>query len=174
MSAHVFVDEAKDRGYFVTAAALVAGDVSQARKTISGLIKPRQRRLHFSAESDARRKQILDALGELGAQCTVYDGSQQPRKRQRDACLLQLVDDLAISRAQLLVLERDDSVVEVDKKLLYRRTREVGCQDTLTYRHQRAHEEPLLALPDAIAWCVNRGGIWKQRAQPLITATHTV
>jgi hypothetical protein len=35
----------------------------------------RQRRIHFTKESDARRKQILDALGELALEVTIYDGS---------------------------------------------------------------------------------------------------
>jgi hypothetical protein len=38
----------------------------------------------------------------------------------------------------------------------------------MTYRHATAHEEPLLWLPDAIAWAVGRGGDWRRRAEPLL------
>ena len=38
----------------------------------------------------------------------------------------------------------------------------------LTFRHVAAHEEPLLWLPDAIAWAIGRGGDWRRRAEPLV------
>lgn len=65
-------------------------------------------------------------------------------------------------------------VLEADKKLLYRCVRELGCPDKLVYRHHRAHEEPLLALPDAIAWSRHRGGHWKKWVQPLVRAVEVV
>lgn len=168
MAVHIFVDEVKERGYVVAAAALLPGDAAAARKVIESLVMPRQRRLHFHKERDARRKEILDAIEELRPSVVIYDGSARPRQRQRDACLIALVDDAITRRAELLVLERDDSVVEIDKKLIYQRIRAAGHPE-LRYRHQRAYEEPLLAVPDAIAWCWNRGGEWKRRVTPLIT-----
>jgi hypothetical protein len=33
---------------------------------------------------------------------------------------------------------------------------------------RRVHEEPLLWVPDAIAWAVGRGGDWRRRAEPLL------
>ncbi|GGU37786.1 hypothetical protein [Lentzea flava] len=174
MTAHVFVDETKEKGYLVTAAVVLSGDLVAARRTMRGLIMGNQRRIHFHKESDQRRKQILDAVVELAPEVVIYDGSAHARRRQRDACLVQLVADLAESDASMLVLEQDDSILEADKKLLYRCVRELGCQDDLVYRHHRAHEEPLLALPDAIAWCWHRGGQWKKRVQPLVTTVKVV
>ncbi|SFR21330.1 hypothetical protein SAMN04488564_105567 [Lentzea waywayandensis] len=170
MTAHVFVDETKEKGYLVTAAALVPGDLAAARRTVRGLIMANQRRIHFHKESDQRRKQILDVVVEIAPEVTIYDGSAHARRRQRDACLVRLVADLAGSGVSMLVLEQDDSVLEADKKLLYRCVRDLGCHDTLVYRHHRAHEEPLLALPDAVAWCWHRGGHWKKRVEPLVAS----
>lgn len=34
MTAHVFVDETKEKGYLVTAAALLPGDLAVARRTM--------------------------------------------------------------------------------------------------------------------------------------------
>lgn len=169
MAVHVFVDEIKSKGYVLAAAALLPTDLGKARKTVTSLVKSRQRRVHFSSESEPRRKQILDVVLGLSPEVVLYDSSRHPRRRQRDACLEALIDDLAARNAQMLTVERDDSVLEVDRKLLYRRVREAGCADTLTYRHQRGHEEPLLAIPDAIAWCWNRGGQWKKRVDPVVT-----
>jgi hypothetical protein len=174
MTAHVFVDETKEKGYLVTAAALLSGDLASARRTIRGLVMGNQRRIHFHKESDQRRKLILDAVVDLAPEVTIYDGSAHGRRHQRDACLLRLIADAAQAGVSMLVLEQDDSVLDVDKRLLYRRVRELGCEDTLVYRHHRAHEEPLLALPDAIAWCWHRGGHWKKRVEPLVTAIRRV
>jgi len=173
MTAHVFVDESKRGGYFVTAAAVLPGDLSRARQAVRGLILPGQRRLHFTHESDSRRKQILDVLAELRPMVTIYDGSAHDRRRQREACLDGLIADLAISGTHMLVLETDESVLDLDRRILYRSTRRHGCE-TLEYRHHRAHEEPLLAIPDALAWCWQRGGPWKTRAKDFVLDVKTV
>jgi hypothetical protein len=164
---HVFVDETKERAFLVTAAVVGARDLDVARKTVRGLVLRGQRRLHFASERDARRRQILDAVLPLTAEVVVYDGTAHRRRRQRDACLEALVADVAERGFGMLVLERDDSVLEQDRRLLYRRVRELGCED-LVYRHQRAREEPLLAIPDAIAWCWQRGGHWRDRVRGLV------
>jgi hypothetical protein len=118
---HVFVDETKEKGYLVTVAALLPGDLVTARRVMRGLVMPRQRRVQFTKESDPRRKQILDCIGELQPKVTIYDGSAWPRRRQREACLHAMVEDLAVADARMLVLEKDESVEELDKRLLYRR-----------------------------------------------------
>jgi hypothetical protein len=135
---------------------------------------PGQRRLHFTHESDGRRKRILDAIAELQPTATIYDGSTHQRRQQREACLNGLVSNLATTGTRMMVLETDESVIDLDRKLLYQATRRYGCHETLEYRHLRAHEEPLLAIPDAIAWCWQRGGQWKLRAQEFVAGIHIV
>jgi hypothetical protein len=173
MSVHAFVDESTHRGYLIAAAVVLPDDLAQARKTISGLILPRQRRIHFKKESDARRRQIIRAIVELGVEILVYDASDQPNARAgRRACLDRLVDDLAARSAHLLVLERDDSVVEADRRFLYEKVHAVGCADRLSYRHQRAHEECLLSIPDAAAWSWAKGGDWRSAIHPIVSKVH--
>lgn len=168
MTSHVFVDESKEGGYLVTAAALLSGDLTSARRAIRSLVLPRQRRLHFTHENDGRRKLILDTIAELGPQVKIYDASAHHRRRQREVCLDVLVEDLAAAGTRMLVLETDESIVDLDRKTLYRSVRRHGCQDVLEYRHLRAFEEPLLAIPDALAWCWQRGGHWKRRAVEMV------
>ncbi|MFB9685792.1 hypothetical protein [Amycolatopsis plumensis] len=171
MTAHVFVDESKRGGYLVTAAAVFPHDLGRARQAVRSLVLPGQRRLHFTHESDNRRKQILDVIAELHPAVTIYDGSAHHRRRQREACLDLLIADLATTGARMLVLETDESVLELDRRALYRATRRHGCP-ALEYRHHRAHEEPLLAIPDAFAWCWQRGGPWKARAKDFVVAVN--
>lgn len=135
MKGHAFVDESKERGYYLAAAVLRPGDLIDARKAMKALILPRQPRVHFVKEGTARRRQILDIIAALCAEIVLYDASgHADEKKARTACLVQLVDDLATRQTQLLVLELDDSVVEYDQRLLYRQVRLAGCANTLNYR----------------------------------------
>ncbi|HEY3710236.1 MAG TPA: hypothetical protein VGL64_12725 [Amycolatopsis sp.] len=85
-----------------------------------------------------------------------------------------LVTDLAATGARMLVLETDESILDVDRRTLYRAVRTHDCQEALEYRHFRAHEELLLVIPDAIAWCWQRGGQWKKRVRELVTDIRVV
>jgi hypothetical protein len=175
VSGHVFVDETKDRGYLLAAAALLPGDLVGARQAIRGLILPRQRRLHFKQESDARRGAILGVLVRLGAQIMIYDAADAgSEKAARQACLIELVADLAKNAAHRVVIERDDSVMDFDKRLLYQQVRAAGVADTLRYDHMRAHEECLLAIPDAVAWCWAKGGRWRAKMRPIVSEVRQV
>jgi hypothetical protein len=96
---HVFVDETKDGAYLVAAAVVMPADLTAARRTIAGLLKPGQRRVHFTKESPARRRQIIDAMCRTGARARVYDaaGYGKDYRAARQACIDQLVDDCAPS-----------------------------------------------------------------------------
>jgi hypothetical protein len=174
-NSHIFIDESKSRGYLVAAAAVAANALTGARRELRGLVMGGQRRLHFNRESDGRRKLILDLVSDLAPTVVLYDSSAHVSpKFQREACLKAVVGDMAIVNSRMLVLETDDSLVEFDRKVLYRAVRELGCAETLKYQHLRAREEMLLAIPDAIAWCWQRQGAWQSRVKHLITEVRKV
>jgi len=172
---HVFVDESKERGYFVAAAVVLPQNLVASRQAVRALVLPHQRRIHFSSERDSRRHQIVDTNLNLGARAMIYDATSRPDpKRARDACLTQLVADLAEIGAERLVLEREDAALHSDNALLYAQVRATGVQRTLRYDHMRAHEEVLLCIPDAIAWCRARGGHWRTRIQAVVDRVRRV
>jgi hypothetical protein len=139
------------------------------RRLIDSLRLPRQRRIHFTAESDSRRKIILAALERAGVRVTIYDATAHKNvKRARDAALARLVDDAAKIGAQMLVIERDDPTEASDKMIIRSRLLIAGCGDTLRYGHKRAYEECLLAIPDAVAWSWAKGGQWRQRVHGIV------
>lgn len=160
----VFVDETKRRGYLLVAALVLPDDLDPIRKVLRGLVLPGQRRLHMKDESDPRKRSIATAIAASGIQAVVYDAgtSYRSERERRAACLSALVVEVADRGVELLVLELDETVVTSDRKLLYRASRDAGCPD-LRYEHRRAAGEPLLALPDAIAWCWAKGGHWRNR-----------
>jgi hypothetical protein len=157
LSAHVFVDESKFRGYLLAAAIVPAADLTRLRKLVESLRMPRQRRIHFTTESDSRRKLILSRLAEAGTHAEIYDASGYARFQQaRDAAMTCLVDDAAKAGTAMLVIECDDQAVSSDRAIIRARAERAGCLDTFRYAHKRAHEECLLAIPDAMAWA--KGG----------------
>lgn len=175
MNAHVFVDESKAQGYLVAAVAVHPAELSAARQIFNGLILPGQRRIHFHKEKNSRRQEILSAIIRLRAQAVIYRAdSYRSQKAAREACLAELIASLSKINARRLILERDDSTFRADQQQLYREVRETGIADTLRYDHMRAHEECLLAMPDAIAWCWARGGRWRSEAQRVVTEIRQV
>lgn len=138
MTAHVFVDETKEKGYLVTAAALVAGDLAAARRTVRGLVR------HMPADVSGTRASF---------------GSRRIWRRPAPRCWCS---------------NRTIPCWKWTGSCSTGCVRELGCQDDHVYRHHRAHEEPLLALPDAIAWSWHRGGQWRKRVEPLVTAVKVV
>ena len=172
MGAHVFVDETQQRGYLLVAAAVESAGLHTARRVLHDLVLPGQRRLHMQKESDPRRRQILSALvGLVDVQVLIYDATRhRSAKTARPACLTRLVADLAKSGASRLV----ESVVLADQRVLYRQVHAEGIAEALRYDHLRAHQEILLALPDAVAWSWAKGGRWRAAVRQLVAEVREV
>lgn len=172
MTFHAYVDESKAGDYLLAATLVDVVGVHRARQEVRRLVLPRQSRVHMKHESDRRRRIILSALADLGIGTTVYRAAG-PRDRtqiaRRRACLVRLVADVHAG-CDRLVLESDETQDARDRRDLLEITRGVGCREALSYEHRRAGQEPLLALPDVVAWCWARGGEWRRRAAPLTTA----
>ena len=106
MSSHVFVDESKRHGLLVAAAILQPRDLARARTALRQLCLPGQSRLHFTKERDDRRRQILTTILGLGVVIDLYDATAiHDQQQARATCLRALVQDLADTGGQRLVLE---------------------------------------------------------------------
>lgn len=176
MAGHVFVDESRRRGYLLVAAVVMPSELDATRRALRSLVMPGQRRLHMTKESNARRDAIIAAIRPSGVEATIYDAGRTHRQEldAREACLRVLVRDAADASHHMIVIEQDDSVRWWDQQRLIEITREVGCRDSLRYEHQRAENELLLGIPDAIAWCWARGGQWRDRINDLVHEVRTV
>lgn len=159
MPSHVFVDENKSRGLLMAAAACSSGVVNAYRRTMSGLLLPRQRRLHFFKESPARQRKILAVIAGLDVQVKLYATATADRAG-RERCLGAIVESAA-GVAERVVIERDESTLDFDKQVLYRAVRRHDCVESLVYELLAPHHDPLLWIPDAIAWSWAKGGEWR-------------
>ncbi len=177
MSRYVLVDETKRRGYVLVAAVVLSVDAAAARKTLRDLLLPGERRLHMKDERMQRKRQIASAIAAMGIEATVYDAATRYRneRERRSECLRAIVADIARSRGPaMLIIEQDESLVSSDRQQLIECSRAAGCSERLRYSHAQAASEPLLAIPDAVAWCWAKGGDWRQRIRPAITAVRQV
>ena len=163
---HVFVDVTKSRDYVMAAAAVLPGDLADARKQLRGLLLPRQERIHFKSEKDSRRRQLLAEMCELDVQVTLYVAKTKNHAAGRSACMKAILDDVIDARARMLVIELDDSVAAADRRAIAQRFRLEPASPE--YRHVPAKAEPLLWISDAVAWCSQRGGEWKTACAPIL------
>jgi len=167
----LFIDESKSREYIVVAAVVLPADAAAYRTSINSLRMRGQRRIHFTSERPERRRMILSTLETLGVRAEVYRASSLRDREARAACLRAVVADVPRLGVDRIVLEQDDSIVRADRQLLYTELRRIGMPD-VTYDHERATAEPLLAIPDALAWCFARGGDWSRRAASMLEPVH--
>lgn len=175
VTVHVFVDETKRAGYVV--AAVSVADPVGLRGVLRGLIAPGNRRLHMHNERPQRRPTIVAAVAAADVKVTIYDAARRYRSERaaRAACLTALVADLSErTEAVRLVLDQDETLVHSDRQVLYLAARATKCSERLQYGHLRAHAEPLLALPDLVAWCWVRSAQWRRRIDPILTEVRTV
>jgi hypothetical protein len=164
----LFVDESKSKSYTMVAAVVGSGDQTTLRQQMRSLVLPGQRRLHFTNESDSRRRQVLSTLESLGVRAYVVHSDLKHEASGREACLRDLVALAARDGHERIVLERDVSIERADKKALYAAVHVHGLRDIMTYAHETAHQEPLLWIADAIAWSYAKGGDWRRRVQSMI------
>jgi hypothetical protein len=171
----LFLDEHKSRGYIVAATEIAATDIKSMRRDVRNLRMKGQSRIHFTKESDRRRRIILSEFVRSGVQSHVYISSAKRDGTAREECLSALIADVAKLGVTQIVLERDDSVVKFDRQVLFRELVAQGLGGrAIQYRHERSRDEPLLWIPDAIAWSYGRGGEWRDRIEPLCASVRDV
>lgn len=169
MKGHLFVDESKAGAYLLVVACALPTQLGSGRQRMKQLLLPGQRRLHFTSERDSRRHQIIDRILELNVRSTIYQGPDRGNElSRRQACIARLGQDAIAQTAELIVFERDDSVVRHDRRTLQRVLLGPDGQPMVRYQHLRPYEESLLWIPDAIAWCWAKGGTWRKLIQPAV------
>ncbi|TDO35779.1 hypothetical protein EV643_12151 [Kribbella sp. VKM Ac-2527] len=162
MPIHVFVDENKSRGLLMAAARCPSGEVAVHRKALRGLLLPGQERLHFNHETDARRKQIIQVIADFHLLVDVYQADRDTWADRR-RCLEAVVRDTA-GMAERLVVEREESTYDHDQRTLHAACQRFKCFD-LRWELMVPKLDPLLWVPDAIAWTWRRGGSWRRSVE---------
>lgn len=168
---HAFVDESIRPGapYLICAAILTPADLSAIRSTMLGLRVRGARRVHM--EKDGRnRSRVVAAVAELPIQARIYlaDVTRTSQRRARSKCLHHMVPNLLDAGVSNLYLESCDQ--DRDDRIVLAAARDrVGARAQLHFDHRRPHEEPMLWVPDVIAWAWGKDARWRARIDHLVT-----
>ena len=165
---HGFVDESTRRGdYMLCAATVAVGDLTETRKALRGLRAKGQRKLHFATESDPNRRKILAELGKLNASTIIYVAQDRNEIRARNAILSAMVPDLRARGVSRLMIDAREGQDHRDRATIHKAV-SADPSPEFRYDHQQSAREPLLWIPDAVAWSWGRGGDWRVRVEGLV------
>jgi hypothetical protein len=160
----VFVDESvrRDGFYRLTAVAVPVAELAAVSRTLRNQTPYGATRMHFSSESDKRRRATLRSLADLPIEAITIVGPYPVRSSEetaRNACITALIS-LAVGRVSSLTLDtRGADRDKADRLTIRRALASVGDLDLL-YGHRGSRDEVLLGLPDCIGWAVGAGGRW--------------
>ncbi len=167
MSRHAFIDEStRGRNYLICAATISPADLDAARRALTTMRAPGQRRIHFATESDQRRRSLLKEMSTLETTSVVYVANHRDQVAARAAIVATAVVKLRQAGVSRLVLEARQGQDEQDRAVIYRALGP-DPEPPLSYTHHRSASEPLLWVPDAVAWAWGRGGSWRTRVEDL-------
>jgi hypothetical protein len=113
----LFVNESKPKRCVIVAAPVVPRDAPTLRRDIRSLALPRQRRIHFTKESDSRRRAILSQPVDLQVQAHVFTSPTNRAALGRGQCLNGLVAHAAEHAHTRIVLEIDESIAHSDRRM---------------------------------------------------------
>lgn len=166
----LFIDESKSKRYLFAVTVVDEALVPKYRKRLQKLVKPGQRSIHFSSESDSRRKRILAEMCQLDLRVVLVETGLSYELSARGHCFEQVLELAEELRASRIVVERDDSLFNFDESCLKALIRVMNLNEVVSFDHSYKHEDPLLWVSDAVAWCQNRGGEWERASNRLISS----
>jgi hypothetical protein len=120
----------------------------------------------MSEASKSQRRNYISAIEELEISARIYVASigyEKLEARPRERCLKSVFQDYAKSKS---ITIESGSVDHLDRNLINRFVSE-GIRFPKVV-HVEPNREPLLWLPDIIAWAYGRGGEWKRSVEPQI------
>jgi hypothetical protein len=166
--ATLYLDESKAKNYVFIGVLVQDGEAPRLRKRVAALKMPGQRSIHFVNEGESRRKKLLQEYSELGINAVKVVSTRKNKLDAREDCVRVLVHLAASMGCNSLVFDRDESVISKDELWLKSELRKVNKREPIGFQHLSRHEEPILWVADALAWCDSRGGDWRKRIQSFI------
>lgn len=169
---HGFVDESfrHSSGYLVCAAVVPAHDLATLRTSMRALRVPGSERVHM--KSDGRnRTRILSEVVNMPLEVRMYvaPAREVSQRQARTAILDQMVPDLAGLGVSNLYLESCDQDRQDTEILSAARKRTGLTADAFYFDHRSPSNEPLLWIPDVIAWAWGRDRSWRRQVERLVT-----
>ena len=162
-----FVDESiRGQRYLLCCTLVQAQNIPTVRRQIESM-RTKRRRIHFNSSSVAIKKDFINLLFNLPIKSLVLVGNVDHRTHWFEArrkVLGELIIELQQLGVERVIIEsRGDDSDDV-RTILSTRTK----QSRLYFEHRLAKNEPVLWIPDAIAWCYGAGGFWASKIESLV------
>lgn len=160
--ANAFLDESQRAGGYVIASALIShAEVQGVRRALRAVAPKGRARLHFVRESESSRRKLVAVFAALeGVRVVaVRTGLPGPVIAQRERCLGRLAEHLSASNVDRVLLDHvEPHQQRRDRAILHPRLHASGTE----FSHLDDHSaEPMLWIPDAVAWCVGHP-VWRR------------
>lgn len=141
--------------YLVCLSSCEDVDLAGTRRAVRDLRLAGQRRIHFSSESNRRRRWILRETSRLEVSSTVFHTTEHDERTARRKVLQTAARHAIATGVQDLTIESRRGQDDLDRATLFD---VVGRGAKMRYRRVVPHDEPLLWIPDALAWAYGRSG----------------
>lgn len=167
MSRHAYADESiRGRSYIMRVTLIPSSNAKRARQKLRTFTARGQRRIHFATESDQRRRALLSRIASLGTSSTIYVAHSRDQVKARSAIVKVLAADLLASGVTFFVPESREGQDHRDRAIIARKL-DTFRLPPFGYTHRTPGCEPLLWVPDAVAWAWGRGRTWRTIIQEL-------
>ena len=135
------------------------------RKELKKLRRGQARTVHFAEDQDSVKTALLRVMRDHEVRAVVVEAPRhRTREQPRDVVLRQVARASLAYEARMITLDRDDSRVTRDNKVLFEELSKAEIQ----YCHRKSYEEPLLWTADAIAWAWHRDRHWRARVEEFV------
>lgn len=168
---HVFLDESKESDYILVAASIVASNVGTVRSQVKGLRHKGSKSIHMRKESPKFRQDIISRLVALPVRTHVIESTDRSLNdlERRFRCLEHVLAMCAKSATTRLLIERDESILKAERQFFIEAIRRHELHPDFRYDWLARDAEPLLWVPDVVAWSYAKGGRWRAAVGPLVS-----
>jgi hypothetical protein len=165
--ADLYVDESiRAQSYYLCGVVINHKDSFAIRSAVRSLRVSGQR-IHFNKESDANRERILEEILALQFEVVIVRSVTRhgvSLEKAREISIEKLVEFSISNSVGKIVLEtRGDDTN--DRRVIHKAR--AGSR-FIEFNHISPTSEPLLWIPDAIAWAFGSGGKWRRIVDPVV------
>jgi len=141
----------------------------EIRQVMRDLRTKNSHHIHMYREPRGRQEHITQIVSNLEISAWLIEVSNNTAKEPlaRNLAIQNIGNIQSIRNSRLLTLDYINRN-RIDNSILRGIAQNANYQFP-HYRHMNSRHEPLLWLPDIIAWCYGRGGTWRDAVEPLVT-----
>ena len=170
----VFIDESKAKDFILCAVSIDNNALHLARSVTRQQVMPGQRYVHFVSESRNRKLAILNAYSNINLTADFFIVKDGTPAQRRSKALRQLVRTLPSSTSVNLIFDNDENYTSMDREILREELTRMSMVPLVSYSHLPSRNEPLLWLPDALAWTKAKGKEWNRQLEKFSSRTHLI